>query len=892
MPPSSLRRQDLLGAFLVEAWDALASIEEELGRAPRAATGGPWEAAVTLAERLAGSAALNGFPGVSSLASALEATVERAARAQGEARGAALAGIGALVAALKRALDDISVSGVENGEDIAAALAGAGEPARADLRELVRFFRDSTDVLAYFGPEAAGHLDTMTASAMALDRQPSEAEVAALLRAVHTLKGAAYTVGCRPMGDLAHRMEDLVVAVRQSPQRLTPAILEAVLAGTDALRAMLDSQGQVTTELADTVARAWRLLDTVTVPPAEAVSATPPPPAAAPVETVAPTPAERPRAADAASAAPAALQPTLRPGIRIDPERVDALMNLVNELVVARSRLDGRLTQFERATELLRVLQERAARAGRPGPLAGSEPDRGDDATVMGRRVSEIAADVAEIHRMLAAHLRAAREDTAHVQRLTGDLRAELTRARMVPIGRLFARFERQVREAARLAGKRVRLEVSGEGVELDTGIVEQLADPLLHLVQNAVVHGIEAEDERRAHGKPGEGTIRLSAAQRGGAIHVEVADDGRGIDTEHLRALALERGLLDREKAALLGARALLDLIFQPGFTTAVAVTATAGRGVGLDVVRTNITRLGGDVEVETDVGAGTRFTLVLPPTVAISEALLLRAGGEIFALPMTAVRQVLRLHADDVHREAGTATVMVEDHLVDLVHLHEILGLPAGRPALAWPVVVIRSGRRTVAARVDEVLGKEEIVIKGLGAFLEGVGPYAGATISGQGRVILLLDPARLVEATASVPETAPPRRAPARRVLLVDDSISVRRSVGQMLERAGFEVLAAADGVEALARLAGGVNLVVTDLEMPRLNGYELIRDLRQRPAGRDLPVIVLTTRASERDRDLARQLGVAHFIAKPVEEKAFLGLVESMVPTPAGARPEVA
>ena len=492
--------------------------------------------------------------------------------------------------------------------------------------------------------------------------------------------------------------------------------------------------------------------------------------------------------------------------------------------------------------------------------------------------------------------MRAVREDAAQVQRLTWGLRGEITRSRLVRIGTLFARSVRQVRAVARDAGKSVDLQLAGEGVELDNTIIEQIADPLLHLVQNAVFHGIESEDERRAAGKPAHGTMHLRAYQEGGAVFVEVEDDGRGIDADRLRASAVRGGFLDEEAAARLSEREALDLVFLPGFSTAAVATAVAGRGVGMDVVRTNVLRVGGEIDVETEVGVGTRFTLKLPLTVLIGHALGIRIGDSELAVPVTSVRGLHAVRPEEIHAGPDGETVDIEGEALDLVRLDRALGLAGGLPGPRVPVLALRAGRRVFAAAVDEFLGKQEIVIKSLGAFLEEVGPWAGASVGGDGRVVLLLDPARLVE-RARTSRPAPRRIAAhpslpagsAPRVLVVDDSLSVRKFVGLMLERAGLEVRTAGDGAEALSLLgAEVVDVVVTDLEMPRVNGFELIGDMRRRPETRDIPVMVLTTRAGEKHLALARRLGVEHCVTKPVDEQTFVNLVKGLVPRPAAGR----
>jgi chemosensory pili system protein ChpA (sensor histidine kinase/response regulator) len=590
-----------------------------------------------------------------------------------------------------------------------------------------------------------------------------------------------------------------------------------------------------------------------------------------------------------------------------------------------RSRLDRRLAQLDQVSELLLASRTRLGRVGRDfefrrqaptlslseaGVERGAERDdagdmrdiselfaelefdRYDDINILARSVSEMSADVAEVQSQHATLLRGVREDTVQTQRLTAALRKEITRARMVPIGRLFTRVAQQVREAARATGKVVTLTVSGESAEVDTGVIEQIGDPLLHLIQNAVAHGIEPAAEREGRGKAAEGHLTLSASQEGGFIIVEVEDDGRGIDTELLRRRAVERGLLPAAEAAALPDRDALHLIFVPGFSTVSAVTQTAGRGVGLDVVRTNVSRLNGEIHVETEPGRMTRFVLKLPLTVAIADALMVRCGPETLAFPLTAVSVMRSVSPHEILAAAGRETMRLGDQVIDLIRLDQALRLTASPPPARLPVVVMRGGGRPFGVVVDELLGKEEIVIKSLGALLDGLGPFSGATISGEGRVILLLDPtllrdaARPPHAGAREPREDMVRPAdPADRrptVMLVDDSVSIRKFVGQMLEKAGFRVVTAVDGQDALQQLLElAVDVVVTDLEMPRLNGYALIEDLRRRSATREVPVVVMTTRAGEKHANLARRLGVRHYVAKPVEEQGFIRLVGSVV-----------
>ncbi len=969
-------RELLLGIFLMEAWDTAGALEDGLAGlvAPEPPAKEMMAPLVVLAHRLKGSAALYSFSGVSELAAAAERLLDRASGASLEERTHGAAFLAEMVTVLKEVFDGISAVGVEDSarigefkarypfflspENVPAAIEAVGSvppmPRPPVAAVLDRFFRDGREMLEYFLPEASEHLEVMTTALLAIEAGAQDDEtLATVFRSVHTLKGAAYTVGCTPIGDAAHQIEDLLGAIREHRLSLSSTVTEALFVGTSAIKQVLQSGGVVSddtalaldgatqdlraimtsalgdTSLSDIASEAQEPGPIETVPvvsPEPTVAATP----AVDVAPVAPVWAgfgrpeflarleALPRPAPRPAGAPSG------PSIRVPVERLDGLMNLVGELMIVRSRLDQRLVQLDQVSQLLLASRSRLGQIGRDfefrrhpltrpphapegGPggdsvrdladlFADLEFDRYDDVNILARSVAEMSADMGEVQSQHATLLRAVREDTAQLQRLIAALRKDITRARMVSIGRLFTRVAQQVREAARATGKVVALTVHGETAEVDNSVIEQVADPLLHLIQNAIDHGVETAAEREQAGKPAEGRLTLSASQAGGFVLVEVEDDGRGIDADRLRRHAVERGLLTAADAAALSDRDALNLIFVTGFSTASAVTRTSGRGVGLDVVRTNVSRLNGEIHVETEPGQMTRFVLRLPLTVAIADALMVRCGSHVLAFPLTAVSEMRPVTPSEIVQANGRETIRLGDQTIDVLRLDQVLGLRGAPPVTRLPMVVLRGGGRPFGVLVDELLGKEEIVIKSLGTFLEGVGPYSGATISGEGRVILLIDPTMLREAAAQAPTSAAPatRGEPPveitterPRILLVDDSVSIRKFVGQMLEKAGFRVVTAIDGQDALQRLTEQpVDLVITDLEMPRLNGYALIEDLRRRTTTRDVPVIVLTTRAGAKHVELARRLGIQHYVTKPVEEQSFVRLVESVANASAG------
>ena len=545
------------------------------------------------------------------------------------------------------------------------------------------------------------------------------------------------------------------------------------------------------------------------------------------------------------------------------------------------------------------------------------EMDRYDDFGILSRSLTEISADISEVLSQLDGFVRRVDGDIDEFTKLAHRLQDEITQARMVPIGNLYTRIARTVRDSAKASNKQVELSLAGAETELDNNIIQQLADPLLHLVRNAVAHGIERADERYEVGKPDQGNISVRAYHKGNHIYVEVEDDGRGVDFERVKATAVENGLVPVDQANLMNRRELVDLLFRPGFSTAPRRTELAGRGVGLDVVRSNINSLNGEIEVETEKGIGSRFTLKVPLTLIISQALFVQCGEQIFAFPLGFVEEIRRVRPSDIEDVGGKLITRVRDVLTEVVRFDEALQLPKLEPQNGYlRLVLVNVGGRQVGVVVEEVLRKDEIVIKNLGEYLRSVKLFPGATIAPDGSLILLVDLNRLIMgesierrplATAlaaarifqpgaaavahgEIPEAAVDLVEREKLVVLADDSISVRKFVGRMLEKAGYRVKLASDGLEALEiATSNPVDLVITDLEMPRTNGYELMLHLRQTASTSKVPVMVVTSRAGVKHRERAIKEGAAAFLVKPVQEETFIAQVVELIGTSGQSTP---
>ena len=643
--------------------------------------------------------------------------------------------------------------------------------------------------------------------------------------------------------------------------------------------------------------------------------------------------------------------------VRIALERLDRMMNAVGELVINRTRMLGRVAELERLADVLNFskarMQDKVAEfqekhefsrihsvpAPKPAdgfPLRSGyssyshsfdhslaefselEMDRYDDFNILSRSLTEISADITEVLTQLDGFVRRVDGDIDEFTKLAHRLQDEITQARMVPIGNLYTRLSRTVRDAAKAVNKKVELTLAGAETELDNNIIQQISDPLIHLVRNAVAHGLERDEERYEQGKSDAGNVAVRAYHRGNHIYIEVEDDGRGIDYEKVRKTAVDHGLISSESAAELGERELLDLLFQPGFSTAPRKTELAGRGVGLDVVKSNLALLNGEIEVETQKGLGSRFTLKVPLTLIISQALFVRCGTSMFALPLAFVEEIRRLKTTDIEEVGAKLLTKVRDVVTEIVRLDSALGLEPIQPINGYfRMVIANVAGRQVGIVVEDVVRKDEIVIKSLGEFLRNLKMFPGATIAPDGSLILLIDVNRLVAGeaiehrplmtsanaarifapgAAAVAHGAIPQEAidfvpEEKLVVLVDDSISVRKFVGRMLEKAGYRVKLASDGLEALEIVTQTrCDLVVTDLEMPRTNGYELLSHLRQDAQTRNIPVMVVTSRAGAKHRDRAIKEGAAAFLTKPVQEDQFIAAVGKLIGSPAGMHME--
>jgi chemosensory pili system protein ChpA (sensor histidine kinase/response regulator) len=462
-----------------------------------------------------------------------------------------------------------------------------------------------------------------------------------------------------------------------------------------------------------------------------------------------------------------------------------------------------------------------------------------------------------------------------------------------VPFGSLAERLYRIVRAVAKELGKRANLEIVGGQTELDRSVLEKLVGPLEHLLRNAIDHGVESREARRAAGKPEAGEITLTVRQTGNEVAIELSDDGAGIDVGRVLEKARAAKLVAPEAQPTQGQ--LLELIFQPGFTTASRVTAISGRGVGMDVVRAEIVNLGGRVEVATEAGRGTQFTLSLPLTLAVAQAVLVRAGGRLWALPAPMVEQVQQVREEALLDLYVRGEVSWQGRTYPFHYLPRLLGDTAHQPDTQRynAVLLVRSGHGVAAVHVDEMVGNQEIVVKNIGPQLARVSGISGATVLGTGEIVLILNPVQLAQragVAAFVPNaearvgiaSASAAIAPPPLVLIVDDSLTVRKITSRLLVREGFRVATARDGLDALQAVGNETpDVILLDIEMPRMDGFEFTKTLKSDPKHAHVPIIVITSRTADKHRARAAELGVDLYLGKPYQEEELLRNLREML-----------
>ncbi|MFN4117449.1 Hpt domain-containing protein [Acidovorax sp.] len=744
-----------------------------------------------------------------------------------------------------------------------------------------------------------------------------------VLRALHTLKGSSRLAGAMRLGEMAHRLESAIEQL--DAESVTADQIEPLQASFDGLQANFEALRAIGQNPADTVVslpvETPRTAAVASAVVDAAATAAPESPAAdSAAKPVAPAAARMPVPSQLAPLRVAASQ-----SVRVRAQLLDRLVNQAGEVLISRSRLDVRLGQFrtsltdlsgnlDRLRQQLRDIEVQAESqmqsrlALSKDSAAGFDPlefDRFTRVQELTRMMAESVNDVATVQRNLQRAMEGAEDDLIAQGRQARELQRDLLRTRMVEFEGISERLYAVVRQASKETGKQIKLDITGGSIEMDRGVLDRMTPAFEHLLRNCVAHGIEEPQVRTAAGKPASGTITIDLHHEGNDVSVEFRDDGAGLNLPRIREKALAQGIVSAD-VELSDADAA-NLIFMPGFSTASEVTGLSGRGIGMDVVRAEINALGGRIETSTETGKGAAFRMVLPLTTAVTQVVMLRAGELAIGVPANVVEIVRRTSAADLEEAYRTGTFDDGTEKLPFFWSGALLQASARSHepgSKTRPVVIFRSASQRIAMHVDEVLGNQEVVVKNLGPQLSRLPGLAGMSVLASGAVVLIYNPVALAtvygDQVRSSSVGLPPVAADAAGgsgagkavasaqltgtsqvplVLVVDDSITVRRVTQRLLQREGYRVALAADGLQALERLQEErPTVVLSDIEMPRMDGFDLARNIRADGALRDLPIIMITSRIAEKHREHAMELGVNHYLGKPYSDEELLSLIQ--------------
>ncbi len=747
-------------------------------------------------------------------------------------------------------------------------------------------------LIDFFLAEAEEHIGTLEQGFLEIEKRPKDAElIQELFRSAHTLKGSAALVKLPVISEIAHVMEDYLESLRDGKRQVTKDGVDWLLHSLDGIKTLIADVVEGRPEREGILDDVRKSLDVVEVEE----------PLVSEVADI-PEPAEKEDIYEEKRDVGRRREDleTISNYVRVHLETIEKMMAQVGELTVLKNYLVNEMGSIYNLRDeidyagrrLLREIEDFSNRYAYSIPDKVSyvdslledfrelEFDRYDELNLFARKLQEITSDINEALKGITGIFQRFSSHVGRLERISTDLRDHISESRMVEAGRLFQRFTRIIRDLSNRLGKPVRFIISGAETRIDRLIYEGLFDPLLHIVRNAISHGIEPPEERRSLGKPGEGRLMITVRREGSMVVIDVKDDGRGIDLRKVYNKALKMGLVDKGEKVTRGK--LLNLIFYPGFSTYEGADTASGRGVGLDVVRQAVSEMNGTINVATVEGKGTLFRIKLPLTLIIVNTVRFTVGGVEFSVPSSLVNELVEVRPELMDDEGR---VRIRERSYEVRDLAEIFSLKPIRPSPAIPGIhfSLLPGKDVVLL-VDMITGQEDTVVRPLGGFLEGLRYYSGVSISADGNLTPVINPVGLLEEAVdfgisggvSVDEAA------GNRVLVVDDSLSVRKFISILLEQRGYEVMTVSNGLEALNVLdEKPMDMVITDLEMPVMHGYELMRELKRRGLMETLPVVVLTSRGSEKHREKALSLGARDYLVKPFEEKELLQTVRRYI-----------
>ena len=779
---------------------------------------------------------------------------------------------------------------------------------------------DMKEIMEDFLIEAFELIEQIDHDLVELEANPEDLELLnRIFRVAHTVKGSSSFLNFDVLTELTHHMEDVLNKARKGELKITPDIMDVVLESVDMMKGLLESIRDNGSDAAAGIDIKNICVRLTQISEGEAPSAAPEAPAAAP----APEPVKEPEpVAPAEEAAPEVSDAELS---KLSDSEVEA--EIERRLKVRKAEDQARRASKGIAPKSPEEIAPAASAA--PAPAAKPAPSRERDADkkvpaassnsavaqeqtirVEVKRLDHLMNLIGELvlgkNRLLKIYddveeryegekfLEELNQVVSSLSLVTTDIQLAVMKTRMLPIAKVFNKFPRMIRDLSRELGKQIDLEISGEETELDKSIVEEIGDPLVHIIRNSCDHGIEDPETRKAMGKPEKGLVQLKAYNEGNHIVVEIVDDGKGLDADMLKAKSIEKGIITEREADAMSEKEAFGLIFKPGFSTAAKVTNVSGRGVGMDVVKTNIEKLNGIIDIESEVGKGTVMKLKIPLTLAIIQSLLVGTQEEFYAIPLASVLETVRVPIDDIYTIDGKNVLRLRDEVLSLVRLSDVFGVnkvfDGGDQTY---VVIIGVAEAKLGIIVDTLVGQEEIVIKSMGDYLQNIPGIAGATIRGDGRVTLIIDVGAMMEMAkdikvnirAEMEDSTKAKEKPSDyKVLIVDDSKMDRTIMQKSLEPIGVTIIEATNGVEALNIIKSGehaFDAVLIDIEMPRMDGYTLAGEIRKYSKYRTLPLIAVTSRTSKTDRLRGVEVGMTEYITKPYSSEYLENVVRKNI-----------
>ncbi|WP_103585311.1 hybrid sensor histidine kinase/response regulator [Campylobacter concisus] len=764
---------------------------------------------------------------------------------------------------------------------------------------------DMKEIMEDFLIEAFELIEQIDHDLVELEANPEDLELLnRIFRVAHTVKGSSSFLNFDVLTELTHHMEDVLNKARKGELKITPDIMDIVLESVDMMKGLLESIRDNGSDAAAGIDIKNICVRLTQISEGEAPSAAAEAPAAAP----APEPVKEPEpATPAEEAAPEVSDAELS---KLSDSEVEAEIERLLKVRKAedQARRASKGIAPKSPEEIAPAASAAPAPAPKPAPSRERDADKKVPAASSGavaqeqtirvevKRLDHLMNLIGELvlgkNRLLKIYddveeryegekfLEELNQVVSSLSLVTTDIQLAVMKTRMLPIAKVFNKFPRMIRDLSRDLGKQIDLEISGEETELDKSIVEEIGDPLVHIIRNSCDHGIEDPETRKAMGKPEKGLVQLKAYNEGNHIVVEIVDDGKGLDADMLKSKSIEKGIITEREADAMSEKEAFGLIFRPGFSTAAKVTNVSGRGVGMDVVKTNIEKLNGIIDIESEVGKGTVMKLKIPLTLAIIQSLLVGTQEEFYAIPLASVLETVRVPIDDIYTIDGKNVLRLRDEVLSLVRLSDVFGVEkvfdGGDHTY---VVIIGVAEAKLGIIVDTLVGQEEIVIKSMGDYLQNIPGIAGATIRGDGRVTLIIDVGAMMEMAkdikvdirAEIEDSTKAKEKPSDyKVLIVDDSKMDRTIMQKALEPTGVTIIEATNGVEALNIIKSGehsFDAILIDIEMPRMDGYTLAGEIRKYSKYRNLPLIAVTSRTSKTDRLRGVEVGMTEYITKP-------------------------